>query len=276
MVTWLDVKKMAEDLGVKEGDSLIVHSSFKSIGETENGADTIIKGLLAAVGESGTLMFPTLCQDDWEHVYENWHMDAPSDVGYLTNYFRKLPGALRSNQATHSVAAIGKDAQYFTETHGVTGRRHGIFGDTPFAADSPWEKMLEKNTKMMYLGCTMLACTMRHLAEYRYIDEYLEKAKQSPRYEELKQRLWCYDRWQEGGVWYHLGAALMEPILNERGQMHYAKCGNADVKLVAAQDFVKLAYEEMDARNADTFFMPNGCGWDPQDIFDWLDEVKAL
>ena len=35
MVTWLDVKKMAEELGVKEGDSLIVHSSFKSIGETE-------------------------------------------------------------------------------------------------------------------------------------------------------------------------------------------------------------------------------------------------
>lgn len=253
-----------------------MHSSFKSLGETENGADTIIKGLLAALGEEGTLIFPTLCSNDWENIYKNWHMDAPSDVGYLSNYFRKLPGALRSNQATHSVAAIGKDAVYFTKTHGLSGLRYGIFGDTPFAEDSPWEKMLQKNTKMMFLGCSFISCTMRHLAEYQYIDKYLKKAEKSPKYEELKARLWCYDRWNEGGIWYHIGNENLEPILKELGVMRYTTCGNATVRLVAAQDFVKLCYEDMDARNKDTFFMPEGCGWDPQDMFDWLTEIDHL
>ena len=106
MVTASDMKAAVERLGVTEGDILLVHSSFKSLGPCEEGAATVIGGLQAALGESGTLVFPTLCQKDWENVYKNWHLDAPSDVGYLTNYFRKLPGALRSNQATHSVAAI--------------------------------------------------------------------------------------------------------------------------------------------------------------------------
>ena len=121
MVTKNDVIKAAKESGIENGDSVIIHSSFKSFGEVENGADTVVSGFFEAIGKEGTLMFPTLCQNDWKNVYKNWHMDAPSDVGYLTNYFRKLPGAKRSNQASHSVAAIGKDAEYFTKTHGESG-----------------------------------------------------------------------------------------------------------------------------------------------------------
>ena len=141
MVTEKDVMAALRKLGVSEGDTIITHSSFKSLGETENGADTVIKGMSDAVGETGTVVFPTLCQKDWDNIFKNWHLDADSDVGYLTNYFRKLPGARRSDQATHSVAAMGAKAEYITKTHGVTGKRYGIFGDTAFASDSPWEKL---------------------------------------------------------------------------------------------------------------------------------------
>ena len=111
MVNREDIKKSAQALGIKKGDSVIIHSSYNSFGGVEGGAADVIEGFKDAIGEEGTLIFPTLCQNDWEHVYENWHLDAPSDVGYLTNYFRKLHGAKRSNQATHSVAAMGKDAE---------------------------------------------------------------------------------------------------------------------------------------------------------------------
>ena len=173
----LTEKQMVNDLkklGLCEGDSVIIHSSFKSLGEVEGGAETVVNAFRKAVGESGTVIFPTLCKDDWEHIYENWNLDAPSFVGYLTNYFRKLPGAFRSNQATHSVAAMGKDAEYITKTHGESGLRYGMFGDTPFAADSPWEKMYKMNTKIVFLGVSSIKCTFRHYVEYCFIDECLK------------------------------------------------------------------------------------------------------
>ena len=81
MVTVKDVVKALEELGIKKGDSILTHSSFKSLGEVENGAATVVQGFLEAVGPEGTVIFPTLCQKDWEHVYENWNLDAQSDVG---------------------------------------------------------------------------------------------------------------------------------------------------------------------------------------------------
>ena len=275
MVTWQDVKHAAERLGVRDGDSLIVHSSFKSLGETENGADTVIRGLRSALGEDGTLIFPTLCQQDWEHVYENWHLDAPSDGGYLTNYFRKLPGVKRSNQATHSVAAIGAKAEYFTATHGQSGLRHGIFGDTCFAADSPWDKMYEQNTKVLFLGCTMRSCTLRHQAEYAYMDKYLKKAESSPHYRELYDRVWCYERWDDRGVWWHIESVYIQELLENAGKVQTTHCGNATLTLVNARDFVDCATEQMEKRNLDAFFVDND-GWDPQDTLDWLAEIDAL
>ena len=39
-------------------------------------------------------------QEPWEHIYENWHIDAPSHIGYLTNYFRKLSEAKSTSCST--------------------------------------------------------------------------------------------------------------------------------------------------------------------------------
>lgn len=275
MVTKQDIQTALERLGVKAGDTMIVHSSFKSLGPVENGADTIVSGMLETLGEDGTLLFPTLCQKDWEHVFENWTLDAPSDVGYLTNYFRKLPEAKRSNQATHSVAAIGRDAVWFTETHGETGRRHGIFGDTCFSADSPWEKMYERDTKVLFLGVGEQKCTLRHLAEYRFMDKCLKKAEQSPRYEELKSRVWCYDRWDDRGVWWHILSAYVRQLMEPKGQVHVTQCGDATLTLFNTRDFVDTATQVMETRDLNGFFVDNG-GWNPQDTLDWLEEVDAL
>ena len=173
IVTRADICKAAVALGLTQGDTVLIHSSFKSLGFVEGGAEAVIGGFRDAIGPQGNLVFPTLCQQDWAHVYENWYMDAPSDVGYLTNYFRKLPDARRSDQATHSVAAQGPDAEYITCTHGQSGRRYGVYGDTPFAADSPWEKMYKMGAKVVFLGVSIRYCTFRHYAEYLFNTELL-------------------------------------------------------------------------------------------------------
>ncbi|MBR5543006.1 MAG: AAC(3) family N-acetyltransferase [Oscillospiraceae bacterium] len=275
MVTSQQVREALIKLGIKEGDSILTHSSFKSLGETENGAATVVEGMKLAVGEDGTVLFPTLCQKDWPNVYKNWNMDAESDVGYLTNYFRKLPEALRSNQATHSVAAIGKKAAYVTETHGETGRRYGIFGDTPFSADSPWEKMYHIDTKVVFLGVGIRKCTFRHFAEYCFMEDCLKRAEGSSEYDRLKGQVWCYENWDAAGVWPHLDSEYIQTVMEKRGMVHKATCGNAELLMVSSEDFVDISMELLKNKEKKAL-LENHDIWTVQTFIDWVEEIEKL
>jgi len=68
MVTQKDVCETLKSLGIKNGDILLFHSSLKSFGEIENGADTVIDGVLDAVGTNGTAVVPTLVQKDFSNA----------------------------------------------------------------------------------------------------------------------------------------------------------------------------------------------------------------
>ena len=46
-------------IGVNKGDIIYVHSSLKSIGWLENGADTLIEAFLVVLGDEGTLTVST-------------------------------------------------------------------------------------------------------------------------------------------------------------------------------------------------------------------------
>ena len=57
------VKQIAADaraLGVREGSVLLVHSSLKSLGRQGLTPAHVIEGLRLALGDHGTLVFPTL------------------------------------------------------------------------------------------------------------------------------------------------------------------------------------------------------------------------
>lgn len=275
MVTAQQVAESLAALGINEGDSVLTHSSFKSLGETENGADTVVKGMQQAVGKSGTVIFPTLCQKDWLNVYKNWNLDAESDVGYLTNYFRKLPGALRSNQATHSVAAIGKEAAYLTQTHGQSGLRYGIFGDTPFSADSPWEKMYHIDTKIVFLGVGIRKCTFRHYAEYCFMEECLKHAENKPQYSLLKDQVWCYEKWNDAGVWPHINSEYIQKVLSQQEKVHKATCGDAELLMVSAMDFVNTAMKLLKEKEA-LALSQNHEIWTVEKTLQWLKEIESV
>lgn len=276
LVTKQMVRDALQALGVTKGDTILTHSSFKSFGPIENGAQTIVDAMLETVGECGTVVFPTLCSENWDKVYENWHLNAKSDVGYLTNYFRMLPGACRSNQATHSVAAMGENAKYITETHGESGLRYGIYGDTPFAADSPWEKLYGLNAKVIFAGVGIRKCTFRHYVEYKYMEKCLEKAKKSASYESLKRRVWCYERFNDGGVWPHINNAYVQGVLEKEGKIKYATCGGARLILVEAKDFVDCATRLLEAHEFDVLSEDIPNMWYKNETIQWLEEVNKL
>ncbi len=90
-----------EALGIRSGDTLLVHSSLKSL-EGASPAD-VIEALLALLGPEGTLMLPTL-----SYLYANRDNPVfdvrrtPSNVGAIPEYFRTEYPVLRSLCPTHS------------------------------------------------------------------------------------------------------------------------------------------------------------------------------
>lgn len=47
------------DLGVKQGDVLLVHSSLSALGWVNGGAEAVVLAFLDAIGDNGTLAVPT-------------------------------------------------------------------------------------------------------------------------------------------------------------------------------------------------------------------------
>lgn len=113
MYTKEDLLKQLEDMKIDKKGTLLVHSSMKSIGQVDGGADTVLD-VFSQYMKDGLLVLPT---HTWAYINKNnprFYVDkSPSCVGILTELFRKRPGVVRSLRPTHSVAALGKDAKEF-------------------------------------------------------------------------------------------------------------------------------------------------------------------
>jgi len=156
-----NVKDLLADLralGIREGDSLLVHSSIKAVGPVENGADTILDALESAVGRQGLLMLPT---HSWDYVNtQNPHFyvkTSPSCVGMLPEVFRHRRDVFRSWHPTHSVAAWGEDAEAAVEGHEKF--------DTPAAWDSPYGRLAQRKGYVLILGARLSNNTLLHGVE---------------------------------------------------------------------------------------------------------------
>ena len=155
------LKKSLADLYITPTGTLLVHSSMKSIGQVNGGADTVLDTLCEYM-KGGLLVFPT---HTWKYIYGketdvfDWRHD-PACVGLLPNIFMKRKGAVRSIHPTHSVAAMGKDALDF-----VNGEENI---DTPCGRTGCWGKLLDKKAKIMFLGCGTDRNTIIHGFEEWY------------------------------------------------------------------------------------------------------------
>ena len=245
VVCQADIERALVGLGVENGDIALVHSSLSSFGHVEGGAQAVIDAFGSVLGKEGTLVMPTLCQVDFANSYKTWYMDKPSDVGYLTEYFRKQVFVYRSNHPTHSVAARGKLAYELTHEHDAYGHHICPFGCGAFADSSPWAKMYERDAKIVCLGVSLRYNTMKHLVEGRWIESLLGHVVDDGQREAFKAQLSAFGK---HGLWPHHSGEQMQQELETLGLVRKAQCGSALLLCVNAKPAMDAWYDILSGR----------------------------
>jgi aminoglycoside 3-N-acetyltransferase len=80
-------------------------------------------------------------------------------MGAVTEYFRGLPGVVRSLHPTHSVIARGPGA------HELVAGHHEA--DTPFGDGTPFARMIDRDFVQVWAGCGVGPFTLYHAFECR-------------------------------------------------------------------------------------------------------------
>ncbi|MDY7011702.1 MAG: AAC(3) family N-acetyltransferase [Planctomycetota bacterium] len=150
-----DIVQAFRKVGLETGESLVVHSSFRSIGPVAGGPETVIRALLDVIGPEGNLMFPTFNGPSTAQPYFDPDK-TPSRTGIIPEMGRNFPGAVRSLHPTHSVAVIGPDAEMLTRGH-LDCRAVGV--------DSPLDRLAKMGGKILMIGVMNNSNTTVHVGE---------------------------------------------------------------------------------------------------------------
>lgn len=207
-----------------QGGTLLVHSSMKSMGEVDGGADTVLDALSEYM-RKGLLVLPT---HTWSYInadHPRFYVEtSPVCVGILPELFRKREGVLRSYHPTHSVAALGEESAEF-----VAGAE---LCDTPCHRESPWGKLLDRQAMIMLVGVDLRRNTFIH-----GIEEWVDiPGRLADHHEELfvvlgdGTEIPVPSRRHQGLSWSeHFWK--VEQVLEREGAIRRVKFGDADTML---------------------------------------------
>ncbi len=149
-----DFKKDFADLGIRHGDTVLMHSSMKALG-TEETPQTFLNELCEYLGEKGTLLLPALTYSNvGEHQPLFSVRETEPCIGLLPRVFVKMQGVVRSMHPTHSCAAKGYRALEMTSRHHLD--------KTPVGENSPFRILADVEGKILMVGDINDHCTFMH------------------------------------------------------------------------------------------------------------------
>ncbi|NQU42385.1 AAC(3) family N-acetyltransferase [bacterium] len=213
-VTRTDIIQGLRDLGLQEGDKVLLHSSLSSLGRVQGDAETVVDAFLEVLGESGTLVVPTF-----------------GDLGIITHAARKRGEAIRSIHPRASVAAIGRDAAEICRDHWKAELAHG--------EDTPYTRLAEMGGYVCLLGVDQDRNTTLHSAEELLRLPYLKPTSPSTfdTPEGEVTRFWPFFPGP------HRDFIRLDRLLRESGKMKIGRIGHAITRLMRSRDLLDIALQ---------------------------------
>lgn len=217
-------------MSVEPGELVLVHSSLKSFGYVDGGADAVIDALLETVAPEGTVMVPTLTGSRYNSIRNPPLLDVKDTscwTGTIPEAFRRRPEAIRSGHPTHSVAAIGPLAERLTAGHERSF--------TPCGPESPYGRLMRWGGKVVFLGVDLRCNTCFHGIEEEVRVPYVLQE------EPVEARIiWPDSRAEAVRIYIHRWGTprdypKAEPILLQQGAMRIGRIGEATARVVDAR-----------------------------------------
>ena len=145
------------NINIKPTDTLLIHSSLKSLGYVEGGATTVVEAFMEVVN-NGLLIFPT---HTWGIIREDNQIfdvkETQSNLGAIPNAALNTNKFIRSNHPTHSVCAYGEKALEYTKLDD-----NAI---TPCGPNCCFGALKNMNAKILFLGAPLSKNTFIHSIE---------------------------------------------------------------------------------------------------------------
>lgn len=250
MINKRDIVTALGLMDIRQGDIVLVHSSLTSIGYVEGGAGAVVDALLESVGPEGTIVMSTLT--GWSEPFDA--ATTPSAVGKISETFRRRPDTHRSLHPVHSVAAVGKHAEWIT-----SGHEHCETGCGP---GTPYYKIRDMGGKVMLLGVDMDRNTIMHALEEEIDARYLKTATiPAPTYiEGYEHKTFTLNKFPPG----HRDFLKLTPVLRERDALIEGRIGNAAVLVMDVRSVFDIGLALL--RDDPLFFICrnpncNSCHW---------------
>jgi aminoglycoside 3-N-acetyltransferase len=217
-------------LGVRRGGVLLVHTSFRAVGPMEDGPLGLIRALLEATGEEGTLVMPTMT--DGASVFDPKRTPTHG-MGITAETFWRQPGVLRSTHPGGSFAAVGPAASYICAPQPLS---------PPHGLESPPGRVYELGGQVLLLGVTHSENTTLHVAESMARVPYSVSHPTMVEIDGIAQTVMIAET-------DHCcrGFGMMDRWLRERGLQREGKVGHADARLCDSRDVVAVAVEQLSA-----------------------------
>jgi aminoglycoside N3'-acetyltransferase len=239
-VTRDELTRQLHELGVEAGGILLVHTAFSKVAPVEGGPLGLIEALRAALGPGGTLVMPSMSDDD--DVAFDPRTAGCRSLGVVADSFWRLPGVLRSDNP-HGFAAIGPAAPALTRPHSL---------DVPHGPDSPPGRVFTLGGQVLLLGVGHDANTSVHVAEaiagvrYRvakYVTVLVDGRAVRHDYTETDH---CCENFAKVDGW-----------LESAGKQRRGRVGHAEARLMRSRDVVELAVAALRAEET-VFLHPPG------------------
>jgi len=226
-----DLTTQLRALGVDPGGVLLVHMSYRAVRPVEGGPEGVIDALLAAVGETGTLVMPSWTDDD-DAVFDPSVSPANSDLGVTPNLFWRRRAVRRGNHP-FAFAALGPRAADITADP---------LPLPPHRFESAVGRVLELGGQILLLGVGHDADTTIHLAEamsgvpYGVPKHITVLRDGEPTRVEYLENDHCCRRF-----------TLVDDWLRARRLQREGTVGNAAARLAQSRDVVEIVGERLRA-----------------------------
>lgn len=242
-MTDFDVQKSFSNVGLHKDDIVMIHADagvaaqYREI-PMDSRLDYLIDEMKEYFSSTGTILVPAFSYSSTKNEYYDVH-ETPSSVGLFSERFRHGSDVKRSRHPIFSVSTWGRFGGDFLE-----GSNYDCFGPGTF-----FEMLLERNVKLVTLGCSLNKVTFVHYVEqrkqvsYRFMKAFNGRIVDGDEGMDVNTNYYVRDMALKTGC----NLALFGKVAEENKLLRIGSAGRFSLQVISSLDFFTTATDLLSA-----------------------------